>query len=99
MTNSPTLQSRIESAEAELSVARGSHQLSGNKSKVLGTQWDMNEEQLVFRIRHLAQAAQSSRPTKRNVISVLSTIYDPMGILSPFVIRFKMLFQDLCRAN
>lgn len=35
-------------------------------------------------------------PTKRNVISVASRFYDPLGVLSPFTVRFKILFQELC---
>jgi hypothetical protein len=32
---------------------------------------------------------------KRNVISVSSKIYDPMGFISPLTIKFKLLFQEL----
>ena len=35
-------------------------------------------------------------PTKRNIISTIGKFYDPLGFLSPVIIRFKVLFQKLC---
>ena len=35
--------------------------------------------------------------TKRSVLSVLSRLYDPMGIISPFVLKAKILFQTIWR--
>ncbi|XP_014680507.1 PREDICTED: uncharacterized protein LOC106820509 [Priapulus caudatus] len=36
-------------------------------------------------------------PTKRNVVKLASTFYDPLGIVAPAILRFKMLFQELCQ--
>ena len=47
----------------------------------------------------LADRAQTVEATKRNVISVTSKIYDPMGFISPLSINFKLLFQELCEAK
>ena len=38
-------------------------------------------------------------PTKRNVVSVASRFYDPLGIVSPVTIQFKVFFQKLCLAK
>ena len=35
-------------------------------------------------------------PTKRNIVGIASRFYDPLGILSPITVRFKLMFQDLC---
>ena len=35
-------------------------------------------------------------PKKRDVVSLASRIYDPIGILSPVTIQFKVLFQRIC---
>lgn len=35
--------------------------------------------------------------TKRGVVSTVSSIYDPLGFVSPYTIRAKMIFQDECR--
>lgn len=34
-------------------------------------------------------------PTKRNILSISSRLFDPLGLLAPFVVRSKMLIQEL----
>jgi hypothetical protein len=50
--------------------------------KVLGVCWDVKDDQLVFDLSGLAEKAALLRPTKRNVVSVIGQIYDPLGYLS-----------------
>ena len=33
--------------------------------------------------------------TKRNFLKRIATLFDPLGMLSPYVIREKMLMQDI----
>lgn len=33
------------------------------------------------------------------MVSVATQLYDLLGILAPFIVQFKMLFQELCRAK
>ena len=35
-------------------------------------------------------------PTKRNILSILASLYDPLGVISPIVVSLKVLFQELC---
>ena len=35
--------------------------------------------------------------TKRSLLSLASRMFDPMGLISPFTVRSKILFQELCR--
>ena len=39
---------------------------------------------------------QSLEPTDRNVISLATRFFDPLGIMSPITVRLKLLFQLLC---
>ena len=34
--------------------------------------------------------------TKRSLLRVSSKIFDPFGLVSPFVIKLKLMFQNLC---
>ena len=41
----------------------------------------------------------SLEPTKRNLVSVAAKFFDPLGVLSPLTILFKMFCQCLCEAK
>ena len=55
-----------------------------------------NGDHLVFDIHNISELAVSLEPTKQNVVSLATRIYDPLRILSPYVVRFKMLCQQVC---
>ena len=38
-------------------------------------------------------------PTRRGILSVVSSVYDPLGLAAPFVLPAKRLLQDLCRVK
>ena len=46
-------------------------------------------------LRPVVDEADLFTLTKRHVVSVISSIYDPMGIESPVVIRLKIFLQEL----
>ena len=64
--------------------------------KVLGIAWNIDTDELIFDLQPILQEAKHIQPTKRNMVS---KIYDPMGLLSPVIIEFKILFQELCQAK
>lgn len=64
--------------------------------KVLGVQWDSSSDQFVFNIQDICNAAEVVDPTKRTVIGIVSRFYDPLGVLAPLTIRFKIFFQKVC---
>ena len=70
---------------------------SDDKQKILGTLWDSNKNNRIIDIRNIADIAQQvdCEATKRNVISVSSKIYDPMGFIFPLSINLKLLYQEL----
>ena len=67
--------------------------------KILGVQWNLVEDQLKFDISTIAKQASESTPTKRNIASIAAKFYDPIGFLSPVVVQFKLLFQELCESK
>lgn len=70
-----------------------------DEQKVLGVRWNVPCDQLVFSLDGIAQTATQLDPTRRNVVSLIRQIYDPLGFLSPVTIRFKTLMQELCKAK
>ena len=113
LTNSSELQQRIDLNEGTLSdspvdvssetyaqATLGSQSLgASNECKILGVTWDHTTDCLRFDVISLAQIADNLSPTKRNLVSLIGRFYDPFGILSPVIVRFKLLFQKLCQAK
>ncbi|KAL7880976.1 hypothetical protein SRHO_G00032300 [Serrasalmus rhombeus] len=60
--------------------------------RALGVQWCSESDQYRFKIN------LKERPhTKRGLFSIVSSIFDPLGFLSPIVLPAKGILQDLCR--
>jgi hypothetical protein len=62
--------------------------------KALGICWSTLTDGFEFHIPQ-NQFLLHECETKRNMLSDASKIFDPMGLLSPYTIRSKMLFQQL----
>lgn len=62
--------------------------------RVLGVQWCFQSDAFKFRIE-----VQEKPVTRRGILSVISSIYDPLGILSPVILSAKIILQRLCRKN
>ena len=62
--------------------------------KVLGLEWDCDKDTLQFDLEKLTTAASKCCPTKRNILSVLVGLFDPLGIISPITVSMKALFKS-----
>ncbi len=54
--------------------------------KVLGQAWDNYKDEFKFEIFKIGEKAKMLSPTKRNLLSVLASLFDPLGIISPLVV-------------
>ena len=60
--------------------------------RALGVQWCVESDTLQFKNE------MSERPaTRHGVLSAISSIFDPLGLLSPFVLEGKIILQELCK--
>ena len=64
------------------------------EGKVLGLLWNLERDQFKFPKFEL-RAVQ----TKREMLSQLAKIYDPLGFLSPVMLRGKKILQTACIGN
>ena len=77
----------------EESIARKINDEPCNEErKVLGTIWDPGEDRLKI---NLAFPETQGPTTKRQLLSSLSAIYDPLGVAGPLVMKARVLFQKL----
>lgn len=65
--------------------------LNGENTKTLGLLWSSYKDVLTYNIKNNSL----SSITKRNILSSISQIFDPLGLLSPCTIKAKMLLQLL----
>ena len=63
---------------------------------VLGMEWDTEKDEFVFRFDDLLKKCDSITQTKRNLLSVSASIFDPLGFVSPITAKIKTIFQMLC---
>ncbi|KAK7877121.1 hypothetical protein WMY93_032173 [Mugilogobius chulae] len=60
--------------------------------RALGVQWCVQSDSFKFKI------TLKNRPlTRRGILSVISSVYDPLGFLAPIILTAKKFVQDLCR--
>ena len=59
--------------------------------RALGVYWCVENDTLGFRI-----SLQDKPLTRRGVLSTVSSIYDPLGLASPFLLEGRRILQRLC---
>ena len=68
-----------------------------NQTRTLGVVWDSAAD--VFKFTTQNKIQNISRPTKRQVLSKISLLFDPLGLLGPGIMIAKLLMQDLWRSG
>ena len=59
--------------------------------RTLGLRWNVEFDTFGFR------TVLKERPaTRRGILSVVSSLFDPLGFLAPFILPAKILLQDVC---
>jgi hypothetical protein len=100
MSNSSTTAPKFDVDETYASATLGStHDQHCGESKVLGVRWNVDTDQLVMSLENIASLAAKLEPTKRAIVGLVGRIYDPLGLLSPMVVRFKIFLQELCESK
>ena len=67
-----------------------------SKQKVLGINYNKTLDDFIFDLKKI-RSKFKQKPTKRNIFHSLSSIFDPLGLLTPLGIGIKILFQDVCQ--
>ena len=62
--------------------------------RALGIQWNMETDSFNFRI-----VDKGKMPTRRGILSVTSSMYDPLGLAAPLILPAKPLLQRLCQES
>ena len=57
--------------------------------------WDKDKDEFVFKLGETKLEAKK-KYTKRNILGKIASIYDPIGFLSPIIVKLKILFKNIC---
>ncbi|XP_066302751.1 uncharacterized protein [Branchiostoma lanceolatum] len=60
--------------------------------RTLGMLWNVQTDMLGFR-----NVDKDKPATKRGILSTVSSMYDPLGLIAPATLHPKLILQDLCR--
>ncbi|GFU42598.1 integrase catalytic domain-containing protein [Nephila pilipes] len=63
--------------------------------KVLGISWDTDRGIFYFDIENLLSFISKGTHTKRFLLQIAGRIFDPLGLIAPYVIRLKVLIQNV----
>lgn len=65
--------------------------------KVLGLFWDTNTDQFLFKFQFASDIENESTKvlTKRGILRILMSVFDPIGLLAHYVVRGKIILQDI----
>ena len=83
---------KFESNSQQLAVDGNNHVFI---TKVLGLVWNKDTDDLLFSFTNIAQSVKDT-PTKREVLQFLASLFDPLGLLNPVIVKVKILFQLIC---
>ncbi|KXJ80072.1 hypothetical protein RP20_CCG026779 [Aedes albopictus] len=71
--------------------------------RVLGMLWHPESDSLTFSTELGEQLLQyvsgGKRPTKRIALRIIMSLFDPLGLLAPYLIHGRILIQDLWRSG
>ncbi|XP_057338482.1 uncharacterized protein LOC130676347 [Microplitis mediator] len=68
-----------------------SHEFNESTSEILGLSWKCQSDHLTF----TGHTSQKAAITKRSILSETAQLFDSLGLISPVVIKAKILMQDL----
>ena len=60
----------------------------------LGVKWSLKTDSFGFSV------ALKERPmSKRGILAIVGSVYDPFGLISPYVLVARQLLRELCRSK
>ena len=66
-----------------------------DSTRALGIIWNIKKDTFGYKIC----MDYEDNVTKRNVLKILASVYDPLGVASPTLIEAKKIFQEACKLH
>ena len=90
-SNEQALETNDSINENELNFAKQHLGTKPKETKILGLLWDKGEDSFIIQVPNINKNA-----TKRNILSTLPSMYDPLGLVSRCLLLGKIIYRNLC---
>jgi hypothetical protein len=97
VSNSPEVMSSVpvsEHAEGFQNMEFSERDLPNERT--LGVHWSVRRDEFEFK---LSDKVSDKAVSRRAILSVVASVYDPLGFLAPFILRGKKILQHMCSMN
>ena len=94
-SNSASVLSTIPEEARAASVRSINLDSNSTIERTLGVQWNISLD--AFSFERVEKIIQGQPVTRRGVLSVMSSIFDPLGFVCPTVLPVKIILRDLCK--
>lgn len=91
ISNSKQVLASIPESEASITVQDLDLQKDCTLQRALGIQWKLEDDKFGFTVN-----TPNKPMTRRGLLSIISSLYDPLGFLAPCILPAKKLLQELC---
>src|SRR6185369_1000317 len=92
----------LESIPEELKKI-GKKEFTEEQERILGINWNSKTDEFVFKLKFNKVSPEilngTKTPTKRELLGLVMSVYDPLGFVGHFVVRAKILLQDIWRSK
>ena len=61
----------------------------------MGIDWHKQNDSFIIGLNKIYETGIELPTTKRNVLKIIASIYDPIDIASPAVVLFKIIFKKI----
>lgn len=93
ISNSHTVMERVPLSERASNIQSLDLSLDDfPMERALGMQWSVEPDTIHF--SHMPTERPLSR---RSILSTVASLYDPLGLIAPYLLQGKMILQDMCR--
>ena len=96
VTNDPDLRKHFEELGVSGLTDGAITKTCQNLANTLGLKWDIDRDCITYLTEAIARAAdEKPEPTKRDIFSISSRVFDPLGLVAPSTLQIKLLYQDI----
>ena len=90
-SNVPSLESTSAEGRQKLTCAKQILSQDSNEIKILGLCWNKEKDNISV----VKLITKEKQLTKRNILSELASVYDPIGLISPTHLISKILYREV----